>query len=479
MSSFNKENNIMNFADAVKKSHKTTTTNGMVAYESIGSNAMEFFNRISEFRNNPNVVVPLFEKAWQDDPIQALKLSLYLRDIRGGQGLRKAFRDILVKISDECPEVFHDTNFLELIPQVGRWDDLLVIKDLPTRGLIASYMLSVLNHGNDSQKGLLCKWLPRKGPDAIFLRNSWGMSPKSYRKTLVHYTNVVESKMCAGEWNEIEFQKVPSQAMKILNKAFARNAPKEFSEFQNKVESGEVEVNAGAIYPYEVIKSLNTNHIIAEGQWKNLPNFVGDGKILPMIDVSPSMTCASIPGYTCMDMSIALGLYCANKNVGKFKDTYLTFHESPNMRVLNLENSLRDSIAQIRNDAWGGSTNINAALELILDTATRYNIPQEEMPEYLVIFSDMQFDSYGNKPAGDLIKTKFQEQGYDAPKVVFWNLYSNDYGNVPAQEHESGISMVSGFSPSIMKSIFSGDLESFNPTNIMLDAISKYELKRK
>ena len=76
---------------------------------------------------------------------------------------------------------------------------------------VVQLIKQALSEGN----GLCAKWMPRKGHIAEALRIGMGMTPKQYRKTLVHLTKVVETQMCANKWNEINYEHVPSKAHQI------------------------------------------------------------------------------------------------------------------------------------------------------------------------------------------------------------------------------------------------------------------------
>ena len=157
----------------------------------------------------------------------------------------------------------------------------------------------------EDNMGLCAKWMPRQGEVAAKLRKYLGWTPKFYRKRLVELTKVVETQMCAKDWDNINFNHVPSVASARYKKAFARHTEK-YKEWTTALVSKDpevaktVKVNASAVYPYDVLKGVighylrnynqdNLNHIIA--QWEALPNYVGDANILPLVDVSGSMTC--------------------------------------------------------------------------------------------------------------------------------------------------------------------------------------------
>ena len=60
------------------------------------------------------------------------------------------------------------------IPELGRWDDLFVYTNSVNRAAAFRMIEQALNDGN----GLCAKWMPRKGADAVALRNYLKLTPK-------------------------------------------------------------------------------------------------------------------------------------------------------------------------------------------------------------------------------------------------------------------------------------------------------------
>ena len=468
------------FVNAVKN-QEARTTNGMKARASTASKNVDLFFKIGASRGKN--IVPDFTGAFVENRDYALRIAQWARDVRGGAGERKIFRDVLLNLAktdgDACVAL------LRKVPELGRWDDLLIFEKDSAAEAVAFTMISdALKEDN----GLCAKWMPRKGEVAARLRSFLGWTPKFYRKRLVELTKVVEQDMCANKWDEINFNHVPSVASARYKKAFAKHTPK-YKEWAAKLVSTDpevaktVKVNAGAVYPYDVLKGLigsygiryeksNLDHITA--QWDALPNYVGDANILPVVDVSGSMATPA-GGYnskskvTCLDVSVSLGLYLADKNKGKFKDTFLTFSGKP--QLLHLNGDIVQKIEQMNRSAWEMNTNLHAAIKKILDVATKGNVPAEEMPKVLLILSDMQFDQCAryDDSAMQMIERKYAEAGYAVPQIVFWNLNAAD--NVPVKFNKQGVALVSGFSPTIMKSVLAADLEEFTPEAIMRKTI--------
>lgn len=454
------------FVNQIRAPQMTTTTNGMAAFDKSGSKLVDMFFNIGASRNNPNVV-PQFLAAFGEDKLLAMKMLFWARDVRGGAGERKVFRDILEKMSDVAPATVKKN--LGLVAEYGRWDDLLVLK-----GDLRQSAFRLIGKAIKDGNGLCAKWMPRKGADAVELRAALGMTPKQYRKTLVGLTKVVETAMCSKDWSNIEFAHVPSVAAARYQKAFDKNAHDKYKAYRDALVKGDVKINASAIFPHDVIKSISTGMAdVAKAQWEALPNFLGDQKVLAMCDVSGSMGCAAgkNSNTTCMDVSIALGLYVADKLSGPFKDTFLTFNDRPELQTLH--GDIVAKVNQLRRASWGMNTNIEAAFNTILDTAKRAQAPQSDMPDVLLILSDMQFDRctrYG-ETMQTMMQRKYAEAGYKVPAVVFWNLNAA-YANGPATQFDQGVMMVSGFSPAILKAVLSANLDDISPWALMVNVLN-------
>lgn len=467
------------FASAVQN-QSARTTNGMRARKSTASACVDLFFKIGASRGKD--VTKDFVAAYAENREIALRIAQWVRDVRGGAGEREIFRQILTYLDKHNPS---DAALLLMkVPEIGRWDDIFVLKNKENR----YKALSMLGDALRNKNGLAAKWTPRKGELAVEIRNFFGMSPKFYRKSLVELTKVVEQEMCAKNWDEINFSHVPSLAHSRYKKAFFRNT-QEYAKYvaeltkDPKDRKVNVKINAGAVYPYDVLKGVigayrsNYNNVelgALQAQWDAMENFIGDANVLPLVDVSGSMTCKaggakSTSATTCLDVAVSLGLYVADKNKGKFKDTFLTFSSSP--ELLHLKGNIVQKVNQMASSNWGMSTDLVKAMDKILKTAKDGNVPQEEMPEMLLIMSDMQFNQCArfDDSAMKMIARKFEAAGYELPKIVFWNLNAHD--NVPVKYDASNVALISGFSPQIMVSVLGGDTEKFTPEAIMMKAI--------
>ena len=454
----------MTFVNAIQKTPVAArTANGMKAQKSTMNAVVDLFYNIGASRGKD--VTVSFERAYAHDAVLATKVALWARDVRGGAGERQLFRDILLHLENLHPDMLDKV--LPHVATFGRYDDLLIFKTEAYKAKAYTLIGDALRAGN----GLAAKWMPRKGDVSIELRKFFGMTPKQYRKSLVALTNVVETPMCAKDFDSIEFGKIPSLAAARYQKAFNRQAPTAYAAYKAGLENGTEKINAAAVYPYDVVKSIRTgDKAVAKAQWAALPDYMTDANVLPMVDVSGSMGCpvGGNPNLTCMDVAVSLGLYCADKNKGAFKDAFLTFSERTKLEVL--KGDILSKHAQLSRADWGMSTNLHGAFDAILKVATTQNVPEADMPKTLLILSDMQFNQCCrfDDSAFEMIARKYEAAGYAMPNIVFWNL--NSSGNVPVSFDQKGVAMVSGFSPAIMKSILGG--KEFTPEAIMLDTIN-------
>ena len=457
------------FANAValgNTSNVAYTNNGMLTNASSLNPVVDLFFAIGSSRGRD--ITGLFTQAYNFDPVRAVKVLFWARDVRGGAGERGTFRSLMLSLEQMDPD--RAMRLIPLVSEYGRFDDLLVFQTPAVQAVALETYVQALRAGN----GLAAKWSPRRGPVANQLRKALGLDPKSYRQLVVSLTQVVESQMCAKEWSEINYEHVPSVAAGRYQKAFKKRDGERYGLYKEAAVRGEAKINASASYPYDVLKSLRYgDQEASQAQWNALPNYLGDGGILPMVDVSSSMSCQvggqKGVGMTCMDMSVALGLYIADRQVGAFRDMFLTF--ATDTRIEQLKGTLTEKVAQLRGANWGGCTSLETAFREVLKVAVVHRVPQAEMPRYLVVLSDMEFNQHsgGNVTAWQMAQEMFERAGYERPKVIWWNLNARP-GNVPVTQHESGAALVSGYNPSIMKSVLGA--REFTPVMVMEEAIN-------
>lgn len=445
-----------------KQANKTNTLNGAKAYKSTKNAVLDLFSSWGGMRGKD--ITPLLRSAINDDISLTMRCLLWGRDVRGGAGERELFRSSINYLASIGSTALF--RVLHKIPEVGRWDDLLVLHNTQYWNEVVTLIGQALHSGN----GLCAKWMPRKGTIAEALRNGLGMTPKQYRKTLVHLTKVVETQMCANKWDEINYEHVPSKATQIYKNAFKRHTPEKYNAYLQSLVKGTAKINAGAVYPYEIIRQGNVPQLM-EAQWKAQPDYVPEGiSFLPIIDCSGSMGSLRYPTGQVqpIEVAISLGLYLSERNKSIFKDMFVTFSANPQFQ--HVTGNLQDRMRQMSTAEWGMNTNIQAVFDKLLSLALKNNVKQEDMPTHMIIVSDMQFDRCCNNNNNQKeIMRNYRKHGYAAPILVFWNVC--DHGNKPVTEQRENTILVSGFSPSIMKTLLKADTESITPVAQMMETL--------
>ena len=455
-----------------------TTANGAVTNVSSLNKNVDLFFLAGASRGKD--ITSTFAGALVEDPEVAVRILQWARDARGGAGERATFRNLFGYLIRTEPDMAN--RLLGKIPELGRWDDVFIAFGSP----LERDALRMISHAlKEKQDGLCAKWMPRQGAEAGKIRAYMKLTPKQYRKMLVGLSNTVEQKMCAQDWTGIVYPHVPSVAAGRYQKAFLKHDPKGYGEYKTRLVSGEAKINASVAYPYDVIRSMrNGDATVANEQWKALPDYLegSDENIMPLVDVSGSMDGVRVSGsVTALDVAISLGLYVSERAGGVFKDQFITFSSTPEM--LKVSGNLRQRYDQMERSNWAGSTDLQAAFKLILNAAVKHKVPKSQMPTKLLILSDMEFNqcvtagSSGNRWGGgpavsvsamDMMRSEYASAGYDLPQVVFWNL-NGRAGNSPVTYNEAGTALVSGFSPSIVKSVLGG--EEMTPISIMLKTV--------
>tara|TARA_R110001632_G_scaffold30483_5_gene80177 strand:- start:1405 stop:2823 length:1419 start_codon:yes stop_codon:yes gene_type:complete len=457
--------------DMVKTDENVTLTeNGMVTNPTTLNKCVDLFFSIGAMRGkSQDKVVSLFNEAYKENPLIASKLLFWSRDVRSGAGERQIFRDIVTHLTTTSPQTVRKN--IGLIPEFGRWDDVLVLVGTELEDDMFILIKDSLTNGD----ALCAKWMPRKGDVANRLRKLFRFTPKEYRKMLVNLTNVVESKMCAKDWESIDYSKLPSLASSRYQKSFVKNDTERYDEYKKALIDGTAKVNAGAVYPYDIIKSINQggDTIVSEKQWESLPNWMEDSneRILPVVDVSGSMCCPAggNDNLSCMDVAISLGMYISERNEGNFKDAFVTFSNNPQLQYLT--GGLKERLNKLRRSDWGMSTDLEAVFNLILNQAKTYNIPQDKMPTKIMILSDMQFNQATRSGLGSqsMIESMYEVAGYKKPDIIYWNLNASG-DNFPVEFDKDGTALVSGFSPSILKPLLNG--KNMTPESIMMETVN-------
>lgn len=477
----------------------TYTENGAITHKTTKSDLLDMFALGGSYRKRSDDDVKLLvRKAFKENPVYALKCLFYLRDVRGGQGERRFFR-VAIKdlVSVDADAVRRN---LQFIPEFGRWDDLYVFVGTALEADAMKIMKDQLELDVQCKTpSLLAKWMKSENTSSRdsqrlgdVTRRYLGMSHKQYRKTLSILRariNVLERLMSEGRWDEIEFDKIPSKAGMKYKNAFARHdleraKNENVQTYADFAKDTTKKVNASVLNPVDIADQIfkyngwgyrsnpsETDRLMWQKYWDNQKDYYNGRQEngIAIVDVSGSMSGQP------MNAAVSMGAYIAERGKGPFKDHFITFSSNPALvRFDGVD--IYDKFQRARQADWGGSTNIEATFDMMLNVARQNHVPASDMPQTLYIFSDMEFNAcmscgarstdrwgYGSRINGgeagvntllEGIAQKWARYGYELPRVIFWNLDARQ-DNIPALGGR--FSYISGFSMNMIEQVLSGE----------------------
>ena len=466
----------------------TLTENCAITHRTTKSALLDMFAMGAAYRSRSDEdVILLFKNAYEENPTYALKCLFYIADCRGGQGERRFFRVCMKWLVGYDIEAARRN--MKFIPIYRRWDDLYVFVGTKLEAEAFALMKDQLTLDISCKTpSLLAKWLKSENTSsadsralAAKTRKAFGLTSKQYRKTLSFLReriNVLERLMSAGKWDEIEFDKIPSRAGMIYKNAFARHdiervKNEKVQSYADFAKDTTKKVNADVLNPVDIANRIfggqvrtDTDRAIIDKYWSCLKDYYHgrEENGIAICDVSGSMHGQPL------NAAVSMSAYIAERGKGPFKDHFITFSSNP--ALIRFEGvDTYDKFRRASNADWGGSTNVEAAMELMLNVAIKNKVPASDMPSTLYIFSDMEFDSCmtcGPASSGrwgsgtrisdmdtlfETIAKRWAVHGYKMPRVIFWNLDAR-HENIPALGER--FSYVSGFSMNMVETILSG-----------------------
>lgn len=475
-----------------KYTNRSVTENGAVGYKSSQHPLVDLNFMVSSLRNySAEYIVKEFVKAYYASRKYAIKWLFFLRDVQEGLGERRTFRVCLQYLAQSQPEVAKAV--MSLIPEYGRYDDLLIFLDTDLCDEACELMKEqlakdVIAMQEGKSVSLLAKWLPSVNTSSAVSRKraklmaeKFGMSEREYRKTLSAlrgYSNVVEVKMSDSKWQDIDYEAVPAKANLKYENAFVKHDEARRTEYLFKVWRGESKLNGKGIMPHEIVHRMMkkrgfwgyalADDTLAELMWEEIQNqgFKNDWGFedcIVVADGSGSMFsyASGSTGVMAIEICNALAIYFAEQLKGVFHNKAITFSESPRFIDLEPGKSLKEKLEIMFAHNEVANTNIEAVFDMLLELAVCQEVPAEELPKQVLIISDMEFDQASctyregrwnsfTPALFDVISKRFEAAGYQMPRLIFWNVCGRT-NTIPMVDETKDICLLSGFSQNAMK----------------------------
>ena len=407
-----------------------------------------------------------------------------------GKGERLLFYHLFDALYTHYPDECKELLFL-LVERYGSWQDLRQLWELTTHDIVKRTCVELFAHqlaedSTSDTKTLAGRWAPREKNHYKEMARAIArtMFPRErhplpmYRRLIVALNTALDTpqvKMCSGRWAEIDVEKLTSRftfksRLALLdqdNTGQRRHVGDEDRDvcrehYRTMLDTCPEKVKATCVFPHECVKSaMFTHDDTVQAIWNGLNTTWGPHlskmKAIPMVDVSGSMN--GIP----MEVAIALGMLFAKNTHSDFRNHLMTFHSNPSWFNIDDDWSLHECVRRVMTMGWGMNTNFRLAWQRILDVAILRGIPNDEMPKFLFVLSDMQFDESCNPrefdAAYDEMSRVFSEAGFTLPSIIFWNLRAT--ANFPTTSTQKGVVMISGFSPAVLKAFSELDLDDF------------------
>lgn len=473
------------------ESNRTFTENGALTHSTAGADCVDLFATIGALRHAGEAdVIDRFIRAFTEDKDVAMRILFYSRDIRGGLGERKTFRTILRWLAQYEPGSVRKN--IRLLPEYGRWDDLLALMDTPCEKDAMTLIDEQLSRDIEQfgrkegpkEVSLLAKWLPSinaSNPDTVRnakkIARAMDMTDVRYRKLLValrSHIRLIENSLREKDYT-FDYAKQPSKAMFKYRKAFLRNDKERYTGFMNKVSRGEVSLHTGTLMPYELVDPLleyswgsssyvkaipEDEQLALNATWSALSDYKAGENAIAVVDTSGSMygSCSPKPAA----VALSLGLYFAERAKGVFAGHFIEFSRDAQLIEIKGE-TFYDRLRYLGTFNEVANTDISKVFRLILRAAVRNKVPQEELPARLYLISDMEFDAVvtgADATNFEAAKREYAEYGYKLPEIVFWNVDSR-HRQQPVTMNEQGVVLVSGCTPRIFSMVMEGVLTPY------------------
>ncbi|CAO3637816.1 unnamed protein product [Mucor hiemalis] len=362
-----------------------------------------------------------------------------------------------------------------------------------------------------------CSHQDKDEPRVHYLNKVRELYRKEYLAPLRKALNITEHFMAPGKWDTVDIRHMPSVCLQKNMGSFFKHAPETVLNYMAEVSAGTKKVSGATIAPNELVYRVIYGNIpksvasfirkapelslkyttaqteLVNGQWNTLIESIRNtsalasnkdkdgnekksidlGECMAICDVSGSMMCGANfnePEKQPLNAAIGLSLVVSNLAKPPFNGAIITFTSEPSLFKVKTDLTFTEQVNTIMEGPVGYNTDIcKVFTDVLLPMAKKHKLAPEDMVKRLFIFTDMEFDGAPNGmdeylTTQEFIRKQYEDAGYKVPELVWWNLCSaaayrsHNRMNTPVTKDDTGVSLLSGFSASMIKTFLDGDV---------------------
>lgn len=442
-------------------------------------------NLFSQLGRNINIhdLFNYLHKSWRQDKLKTIAIIFNARDRINGKKEKKISNQCMLWLK-EYHNPIYKKNIITYINNYGCWNDLNYLINYSNNNnyeykLFAEQLKKDKDLLNNNENISLCaKWIINPNTRKTIkiarylfedIKNYHEKYRKEYIIPLRKRLDIIETKLCNKDWENIDYSKIPTGALRKYKNAFIKNDRDSYNSYLNDVATNKIKMKITGLLPHEIIKKyLDCNLTYDETlelQWNTfIDTYKNVEGIVPIVDISGSMF-SGLSNIKPVYVSIALGLLISSINKGFLHNKIITFSEIPVFLEITGE-KLHEKIKCILKSPFGLNTDFLKVADLLISNDFEY--------KKLICFTDMQFDNCTKTTIEDIHNqfiNKFIDNNKEIPELIYWNL-NNSFNNIPINNSMRNTSLLSGFSEQLLYAILEND--NLTPEILMNKILQPY-----
>lgn len=439
------------------------------------------FLRISKVLRNKSEseILDAFIPTLEYDRLLAMKSLFFIRDKVSGLGERRVFKIIINYLAINESEFL--APYLSFIDKYGRWDDYYALFYTPLENEVVNIFKKQISIDLKSKKpSTLAKWLKSENTSskasislAIKTRKLLGYTSQEYRlilSSLRRKISIVERKLSLREFDTIDYNKLSLDTCLRYKKAFIYNDKERYIKHIKKYSENKIDylyknqINNLNQTPFNLIELILNNKKNINNDVRSIYNRIWNiicnnykeifEDTYVIIAISDNERESYSESYK---VALSIILFCNKLNSSVYKDYYMYFKNQPRFAKIQ-DSDIVGQVDAIKNLKLSTSSNIESALDLLLFTSIKKELPNDNMPKNILIISDLDLENkYKGSNSIKLIKNKWALSGYLVPALKFWQIKDGEINKSISKDIYSNI-FAKGYSREVFTSLLKSEI---------------------